>query len=91
MPCQLVIGRLIAHPCGRTATETCRRCQSQVCNVHFDPTVNLCGICAGTVEPSTAIVALEDFGDPLEFAPEIYAAIAKRPGSPPDELTGLDS
>lgn len=91
MRCELVIGRLIAHRCGRTAVQPCTRCQSQACALHFDTEVNLCVICAGTQEAATAVMSLEDFGDPLEFAPEIYGAIARRPGAPPDELTGIDS
>lgn len=89
--CELRVGRLIAHPCGRKVLYQCGRCQASACRVHFDPELVLCGFCAGTVEPSTAPIDLEELGDPLEFSPEIHAALAERPGRPADELTGVDS
>lgn len=91
MRCELVVGRLIAHACGREAVSNCARCQSAACAAHFDTELNLCLICSGDHEVSTAPIAIEDLGDPLTFAPEVYAALKARPGAPPDELTGIDS
>jgi len=87
--CTLRVGRLISHPCGRGKAKPCKKCGKPACGRHRSG--GECGLCAGTLVESTAQIVLEDLGDPMDFAPEVYAAFENRAGAPVDELAGVDS
>lgn len=91
MSCGVRVGRLIAHPCGRKAKARCGRCQKGACRVHFDPKQRACTACTGALAPPVAKIDLEEFGDPLDFAPEVFRAFHRRAAAPDDELAGVDS
>jgi hypothetical protein len=90
MTCAIRIGRLIAHPCGRGGTTPCARCQAFVCARHLDAQ-RVCAVCSGTWVAPTASVDIDEFGDPLQFTPEIFRAFQRRAAAPDDELSGVDS
>lgn len=89
MSCELRIGRLIAHPCGRGGTVRCTACGMAACDRHRKGAV--CAKCGGTYTEPTASIDIEDFGDPLSFEPAILAAFRNKAGAPEDELAGVDS
>ncbi|MEZ4322884.1 MAG: hypothetical protein R3F61_35790 [Myxococcota bacterium] len=88
--CAVRVGRLIDHPCGRGHAKPCKKCGKPACKRHRDGN-NRCAACTGALPESTASITLEDLGDPMDFAPEVYAAFQRRAGAPDDELAGVDS
>lgn len=88
--CEIVVGKLIAHRCGRGKATRCNTCGRYACRRHR-VSKTLCKVCAGKMEESHATLRLTDFGDPMDFAPEVYAAFERRAGAPEDELAGVDS
>jgi hypothetical protein len=88
--CEIVVGKLIAHKCGRGKAKRCDSCGRDACRRHRDSS-HMCKVCAKQMTESKAILRLSDFGDPMDFAPEVYAAFERRAGAPEDELAGVDS
>ncbi len=88
--CEIVVGKLIAHRCGRGKATRCSSCGRTACRRHRD-SKTLCKVCANQMDESNATLKLADFGDPMDFAPEVYAAFERRAGAPEDELAGVDS
>ncbi|MCB9677770.1 MAG: hypothetical protein H6737_21890 [Alphaproteobacteria bacterium] len=88
--CVIRVGRLIDHPCGRGKAKACKKCGRGACRRHRNAK-GYCLSCAGELPATTASLKLEDLGDPMDFAPEVYAAFGRRAGAPDDELAGVDS
>lgn len=58
--CQLVVGQLVAHPCGSKASRTCPACQRPVCDRHTDSASQRCAACAGRLPASAAPIAISE-------------------------------
>jgi len=88
MRCGLVIGTLIAHPCGQKTTTRCSGCQVPTCDGHTS--AGQCWRCAGQwTEPrATVSVSWEEM---MGFTDEEAAMFTRRGGKPGEGLHSYDS
>lgn len=86
--CQLYIGRLVSHPCGRKTAMLCPSCRRAVCDRHLArPGDPRCGQCAGVYTPPQAPIQVSQ-EEMFAFAPEEIAAFDAPPGARGPALVG---
>ena len=88
MRCGLVVGQLIAHPCGRKTPERCAGCGTPVCEAHQEG--GRCMACLGRWEEPRATVSVS-WEEMMGFTDEEAALFAKRGRSPGEGLHTYDS
>jgi len=87
--CHLVVGRLIAHPCGRKAVGRCANCDKLVCDRHMEED-GRCVECTGRwVQPSTPVKV--SWKEMFEFTDQELALFESRASSPDLALHRYDS
>lgn len=86
--CQLHIGRLVSHPCGRKAAASCPACHRAVCDRHLaSPGDPRCAQCAGAYTPPQAPIRVSH-EEMFAFAPEEIAAFDAPMGAQAPALVG---
>jgi hypothetical protein len=86
--CQIYIGRLVSHPCGRKTSLHCAACRRAVCNRHIDPGGVRCAQCAGRYAPPPAPIRVTE-EEMFAFSPEEISTF-DAPYGPPANVSQVD-
>lgn len=88
MRCGLIVGQLVAHPCGRKARVTCSRCRTPTCEQHLSE--GQCLRCAGMYRAPDAPVEVS-WQEMFDFTDAELEVFEKRTQSPDQALHRYDS
>ncbi|MEL6342834.1 MAG: hypothetical protein AAFV53_06850 [Myxococcota bacterium] len=88
MRCGLVVGKLVAHPCGRKARTVCGRCRTPICERHTAD--GRCLSCAGQWTRPEGVVEVS-WQEMFDFTDAELSVFEKRTQSPDQALHRYDS
>lgn len=89
--CRVVVGRLVAHPCGLRAAAACASCQRPVCGYHLAPGDARCVECAGLYRPVADAPVEVSLDELFAFDAEDFAAFDGGEVGRPPALAVYDS